>query len=961
MMRLSLLLGLCMISVLAFCQPFPIIKFGTEHGIGHSIVYRIYQDKKGFLRFSTDNGLTRYDGNQFRNFVAKDGLRSNFVFGLAENDSAMVISTFGGGLQLTNGLQLDTINRIAPAITFPINITQDDSALWVVDRQLKLYRITKSITKEFSNQVSYITKAASQVVKTSHGILICSYGLYRYDTKSDSIKKVDSRLINTKPSYIYGLTELPDGRLLTSATFGLDLIDLKGGTSTRVFTGNFSLGSRNILVCKDGTILAAEINGTLWRLSADFQSREKILENVVVNDLLQDKDGRVWLATYGQGVWCLPSFSARMRPLQGLLNPSIAYLKRTRSVIVSSVNGKLFNVRKDKLIDNTLLPAALQFKDRTNTSLATYFYESKDSAELIVGTLFGIIRQIGNSIDTIYEARSQSAFLKDSRGQYWAGMRTGLLKIKSDFKQRQLVALFRNKIIRSLAEDGAQKILVGTNDGLYQQSGDTWIRYGKTQNLTNEYVNALLYDARRKLTWIASNEGIFKMDAQNKIEMVYEGIRCNSLVLDRRGFLWGGTSKGLLFYDEKNNQILSDDRGIDGDTFGIAYQPDGDVLYVLSSKGVTALTLTSFIEHLKFIPPRIIVTEQIVNGQTVLLGKTLTELPSNTSSITLRIAVPYFSNAQQWNLYYQVNDEGWQNAGDNRDLNFLKLPFGKVDIQLQMRDDINQRQSELVTIQYLVHTPLYRTKEFIIIAIFTFLLLSILSFLALMHYFNKRRELKFINEQRKAELEQKVLRNMLNPHFLNNAVNSIQVFVTRNDQRKTLSYLAKFARLMRVNLELLEKSMIPLEKELQNIELYLEFEVLRFEGKLRYQLIADPNLNLSKLKVPSLVLQPFVENAIWHGILPRPEGGEVFIRVSERNSVITLTIEDDGIGLEETKKRKQSSSISDKPSRGLGLIRDRFEILNQRKAGYHFIIEDRKETSPDQTGTIVSIQLPVVY
>jgi ligand-binding sensor domain-containing protein/anti-sigma regulatory factor (Ser/Thr protein kinase) len=954
-MKLLFFVGLVLFAKCLWAQQYPIIKYGTEDGLGHSVVYRVYQDKKGFIWFSTDNGLTRYDGRQFRNFVAKDGLRSNFIFGVAENDSAMVVSTFGGGLQLTDGLRIDTVHRLAPTIKFPVNIAQQDSVLWVVDRSLKIHRVSRSGVRNFSSDIEYPEKSVSQAVNTPYGLLISSYGLYRYNTRNERLEQLH---FNPPVKYIHSASSLPNGRVMATMTYGLLLLDLNTHTSEVVLEGEFQYGTKNVLVCKDGSVLAATTEGVLWRLSADFQQREKILEGIVVNDIFQDADHKIWIATYGQGVWCIPSFNCRYTSLQGLLNPNIYYSKSTQSTLITSLNKRPISYANEKFVftDNGL-PATLRLEKNSETSI-TYVYEPKTQNELVVGMLTGLKRQRGNQIDTVLVRKSHSAFCKDSRGNYWAGMRTGLLRLNSDFKTREWIGTFENKIVRSIVEANDGQILVGTHDGLFHQVNQNWVRYGKNENLGNEYVNALLFDETLKLTWVATNEGIFKLFPNRSIELAYPSIRCNSLLLDKKGNLWGGTSQGLLFFDGDNYRILSKEDGIDGSLFGITYRPDTDKLFVLSNLGVTILNLARYREELRFTPPRLIVTEQTANGRPLAPKISLQSLPSNTTSISLRISAPYYRSTDSWKLFYRINGGNWSRANDNWELNFLNLPFGEVNIELQLLDEINKQKSEVFLAKYLIDTPLHRTREFFIISMIAFLLFSILLFVVLMQFYNKRRQRKFFAAQRQVELEQKVLRNMLNPHFLNNAVNSIQVFVTRNDQRKTLSYLAKFARLMRVNLELLEKSLISLEKEIQNIELYLEFEVLRFEGRLRYRIELESELNVSKLKVPSLVLQPFVENAIWHGILPKEQGGEVVIRVKKDTNGLLISVEDDGIGVEESRRRKQAAA--EKASRGLNLIRDRFEILNQRQKGHSFNIQSRKSLD-GHDGTLVRIELPMVY
>lgn len=947
--RQWLLVGMVFLCKFMLAQQIPVLKYGTDDGLGHSIVYRIYQDKKGFLWFSTDNGLTRYDGQVFRNFVAKDGLRSNFVFGIAENDSAMVVSTFGGGLQLTDGLQLDTVHRIAPAIQYPINIMQDDSVLWVVDRFLNLQRVTRSGTTDLTREIKYPIQRVSQVVKTAMGVIVCSYGLHRYNSVSGRLEPISHGDLH----YFQAVQELPDNRLLAVYADGLALIDLKLKTSKTILERNFSFGSKNLFRCQDGTILVATTEGELLRLSPDMSNLESLLKNVVVNDIAQDAAGKIWLATYGQGVWCLPSFNSHFMEVQGLLSPSISYSASHQTFFVTSLNRGIFSIANEKI--ELTRHALSDFRQPILSS--TFVFEPKHSKEVIVGTSNGFIRKINQQSDFIKTVRPVSAFWKDSRGAYWIGLRSGLLQMTNDFKKKQEVIFFRDKIVRSLTEDKDDQLLVGTNDGLFQRTDSTWKRYGKQQGLSNEYINALLPDRIRNLIWVATNEGVFQLLPDQRIKQAYGDIRCNSLVLDRDHRLWGSTSKGLLYFDGDGYQLLGSEEGVDGNLFGVAYDDNKHELAVLSNMGITLLQLENYVKQLTNVPPRLIITEQLFNGKSVSIQKPLSPLPSNTTSISLRLSAPYFRSHHQWHLFYKINDEEWQNARESRELNFVELPFGNVQIQMQLRDVINQKQSDSVTLNYIIETPFYRTRTFIIVGFVLFLLISASAFILLMRLIDKRRRLKYLSEHRQAELEQKVLRHMLNPHFMNNAVNSIQVFVTRNDQRKTLSYLAKFARLMRVNLELLEKSWISLEKELQNIELYLEFEMLRFEGRLRYRVEVDPDVQVAKLKVPSLVLQPFVENAIWHGILPKPEGGEVIIKVLKTATGISIFVEDDGAGL----VASLDKTNIEKPSRGLTLIRDRFEILNQRHPGHSFHLKSKNEESATNPGTVVHITIPTVY
>jgi ligand-binding sensor domain-containing protein len=929
----------------AGAQSFPILTYTTAQGLGHQIVYRIYEDRNGFLWFSTDDGLTRFDGRQFRNFGAKDGLRSNFIFGLTENDSAMVIATFGGGLQFTNGFEIDSASRLASGIEFPIEIQQSGETLWVVDRNRSLFRVTRDTVQAMSDFIRYKSKATSHVLQTNLGLVVSAYGVYLWDESLAEMKWVDIRW----PGYPVGeytnsLVQVSNRQLIgTSSISGLWTADLQTGKLQTVLSGDFAFSPHNLLLCADGVLLAAESNGTLWRLSRDLKQATRWLEGVVINDLYEDRQGRIWIATHGQGVWCIPSNSIQVFPHKGLLSPGIGYSRLFQGAVVHSHNRPAIMHPTWQSLHQT--PAVLQ-----QPGIA-YVYERKGMEEMIVGTTSGIHR-VGKRSGHIHLSKSQSAFLVDRRGRYWGGMRMGLIEIDSSFRGYREVPPFKNKIIRSL-EDAADTVFVGTHDGLFVQKGNAWTRIGKNEKLSNEYINALAFDSANRVLWIGTNDGLFVRTATGKIETRYPNIRCNSLLQDNRGFLWAATSKGLLWYHSNRFDLLADLDGVPSSLVKLAYDERRDELFCLSNDAVHRIQLTPFIARYAPEQPTLVATEQLIDGIPVGLRRDGFELPASSAAITLRFTTPYFQNSDLWNLYYRVNEKPWVAAGKNRELSFFELPYGRATIDVKLRDEINQVERPPLRLVYFVPTPFYRTDWFLGVVAVAALLIGSVGFLSISRYLNRKKRSEFLAEQRKLELEQKVLRNMLNPHFLNNAVNSIQVFVTRNDQRKTLSYLAKFARLMRVNLEVLEKSVISLDQELHNVELYLEFEKLRFEGKLEYTITVAPDVPAARCEVPSLIIQPFVENAIRHGLLPKPAGGQITICIKKAADQLSIEIEDDGIGLVASQQLRTQDQAH--TSKGISLIKDRFEVLNQRRPGYAVYVEEKEAVG---SGTRVKLHMP---
>ena len=168
----------------------------------------------------------------------------------------------------------------------------------------------------------------------------------------------------------------------------------------------------------------------------------------------------------------------------------------------------------------------------------------------------------------------------------------------------------------------------------------------------------------------------------------------------------------------------------------------------------------------------------------------------------------------------------------------------------------------------------------------------------------------------------------MNPHFIFNALNSVNNFISKSDERSANRYLSDFSTLMRSVLENSEEDFIPLEKELQQLELYIKLEHSRFEDKFDYQINIEENVQVAKFQIPPMLLQPYIENAIWHGLRYREEKGELLVTIKENSTdSIIITITDNGIGRKKSAEIKTQNQRKQK-SKGMGIIQKRVAILN---------------------------------
>ena len=224
---------------------------------------------------------------------------------------------------------------------------------------------------------------------------------------------------------------------------------------------------------------------------------------------------------------------------------------------------------------------------------------------------------------------------------------------------------------------------------------------------------------------------------------------------------------------------------------------------------------------------------------------------------------------------------------------------------------------------------------------------------------NKRKQAEL--QQQAAELKMQTLRTQMNPHFIFNCLNSINRFILENNKSDSSRYLNKFSKLIRMILQNSQSSFIPLKSELESLVLYIDMEMMRFDNHFTYKIIIPPELNMSMLKVPPLILQPYVENAVWHGLMHKEEKGELVIEVLQKEKDLYLKITDNGIGRKQA-ERIASKSATKHKSMGLLITADRIAMMQSANGnGSAVIINDLVDADGDAVGTEVQIIIPVKY
>ena len=213
------------------------------------------------------------------------------------------------------------------------------------------------------------------------------------------------------------------------------------------------------------------------------------------------------------------------------------------------------------------------------------------------------------------------------------------------------------------------------------------------------------------------------------------------------------------------------------------------------------------------------------------------------------------------------------------------------------------------------------------------------------------------HEKELHELEAKALRAQMNPHFIFNCMNSIKSLIQKNENEKATTYLTTFSKLIRTIFQNSDKREISLFDEIETCRLYTQLESMRFGDKLSYAFNVDETMDLKSIMVPALILQPFIENAIWHGIMPKEDGGKLCVNISKRENKIFCVVEDDGIGREISMKNKFADAEIAHQSKGVRLTQSRLELsnaLNERNATIEII--DKKSKTASGTTVVLCFQ-----
>lgn len=437
-----------------------------------------------------------------------------------------------------------------------------------------------------------------------------------------------------------------------------------------------------------------------------------------------------------------------------------------------------------------------------------------------------------------------------------------------------------------------------------------------------------------------------------------------SLLKDKTGNIWVSTNTGISRINPKTGQIrgfgLNEGLTINEFNSGASYKDKNGEFFMGGMGGLVSFFPDSVNNELiGMVDQKILINEIRVSGETkhyrrTLAGPDTVILNKGEKNIGVFFSSSDFLNSEKTLYRYKLSkvDENWIITDSrNRNINYANLKPGWHNLLVQATDRGGSWNAEK-EVRILVK-PRYHETLLFRIAVPVMFLLLIVSWI----YFYIR-QLNQKAAQKQDALRLQSLQGQMNPHFIFNSLNSINYFISKNDVLSANRYIADFSKLIRSILYNFNSDFISLEKEIESIEDYLKIEHLRFGDKFNYRISMNSDIPFGQLKVSPGLVQPFVENAIWHGVRGlNDRKGNIVLTYSWDNENLRCTVEDDGIGRKKSEDLK--SKIDRKVSRGILIVTERLNIINKlQKSNYQVIISDLYPEN-HETGTKVLIGIPV--
>jgi ligand-binding sensor domain-containing protein len=928
--------------------------YNVNNGLANSTVYHIHQDSKGFIWFATESGVNRYDGQNFQTFTMDDGLSDNEVLQIQEDSKGRIwFLTLNGKLsyyyktKFYNSGNDALLEKTFCKASFVSFFEDSKHRLFFSTNQREVVMIDGKKVKIFNPEKPALTNSFIAEDASSNILILKQNQIVHFRDTSFINFKSDFYPISYKTVFYQKSAK----KIFFISKFGLaEIIGGKSNLKRKIPTeiarnviSNFFLDEEN------NTWINTMGNGTYVLNQSSTKPTQHLLKGRYVTHSLVDMNGNIWISTIGNGVYMLPETARQMQHYtvnNGLSDNSIYSIirKPNKDLVLGLKNGNLDIISKKKISYKVLKSPYPSYNP-----IKKLFYDNQNkSIWFASNNTLGEIKESNKAIRYLKERDNLTYALKSFSISKSGKLAVALAAGVDILKNKNAPLLFETPNLNgpsihfpfrayTVFYDSSERLWFSNINGLHYIDQNKAVKiYNKIPQLRQRITDIIELPDK---TIICSSYGFGIFVLKNlklaKIITTKDGLPSNicKKVIFANNHLWVITGKGIsrITSDFKKIDNYQKENGLLSNEINDAIV-DNDSIFVASNSGLSIFN--SDIQKRRKEPIPLNLNYILINNVKVDLSKKI-KLNHKSNNLTINFIAIDFNNPTGISYRYRIKDDLKWNSTVNNTIELVSLQPGNYHLQIKAKG-IYSDWSKPIELTFVISPPLWKTPWFIILMC---LVLGPAIFF-LINSIYRRKRLK-VQEELTAKtkiiaLEQQALQAMMNPHFIFNVMNSIQHFINTKDTVMANQLLTGFARLIRKNLEICNKSYITLEEELSYLNLYLSLEKLRFGDKLNYTISVDQEIDKEETLIPSMLLQPYVENAIWHGIMPKESDGNIAIHIRlKKEDLLHICIEDDGIGIENSAKLKNNDHIS----RGMELTQERINLLNKFGAPIELNVE----------------------
>jgi ligand-binding sensor domain-containing protein len=981
-MRLLFLLVFVFLVEAVFSQPFNFVTYREADGLPSGYVEHAFEDSRGYLWLSTFGGLSRFDGKSFVNYGIKEGLPSNLLDGCVEDSRGRLWIATRKGISMFDGKHFTNHPYLPdPNITtyYRYVQTQEDGNVHISIMN-RLYKSSGNKVEPEASEPGFKDSAVVYRHILAGGIKVIATVQTLYIIYPDGTKKIFTGLTASHLKLCFRDKQLNSFYVL--GTTGI--YRWENDALTKVSSLRFD---RSIL-----TAFFEDRQKRLWiaaesepvRIFNTVTEKTDSITNlpILVTGFFQDRQGTIWISTFRGLVKVTESFIAHFDKSTGLLYDDIRAAGEAGKAIYMGINfidgGKISEyppaVKKILASEKPLSNIRAMLKDETGSIyIFTYdgrvfqyssktiteqtektgrifiscaAYDKKNNEQLLAGesTIYrmskGVITRAGDLEIKGKPFRDINAMKADVYGNIWINDNGDpLLKTNAGFVD------FKPAL--QLPSNAAAEMACSDETGCWFKTAGYGIIH-VSRNKQGDYVKDFSIDKKDGLI----NDNVL------------------SIVRDNNNYLWVATSQGLCYINLSGSRVskyivhaVNADEGMDAPNWNLAYL-EKDVtgnIWLGVGNGIYKLDISRL--KTGSLPPAVHITDITLAGR-------------NSDPENIKSDSNYFLPPQQATFNYDQNnisfsfkginlrtgivkysyileeqDKEWSPYSGSENISYNNLQPGSYTFKVKAINDYGIESITPATMKFVIRPPFWQK--------WWFRLLLAAACIFVIYMFVKRRDKNTAQKNalqlQMSELRLQAVQSQMNPHFIFNALNSIQSFIVQNNQIEAARYLSRFSKLIRRILDNSHHQFLKLEDVIETLKMYVELEAFRFNKEFTFSFHVDTgDERIYDIVLPPMLLQPFVENAILHGLMPKEGEKHLKIEIFIKDHLLYCIIEDNGIG---RKEKKNTGHIS----RGEKLTRGMLESLKiGRDTEAAILYEDLKDDAGSPAGTRVLVTIPVV-